>query len=78
MRYNYKKRHLFQKIKHAKLSALTSPEFRNLARAVDDSGKIEGNTYTYVETEVLLKDDVTSPKRYEDATRCSKIFTTVL
>ncbi len=30
-------------------------------------GKIEGNTYTYVETEALLKDGITSEKRYEDA-----------
>lgn len=31
------------------------------------SGKIEGNTYTYVETEALLKDGITSEKKYEDA-----------
>lgn len=30
-------------------------------------GKIEGNTYTYVETEALLKDGITSEKKYEDA-----------
>ena len=31
------------------------------------SGKIEGNTYTYVETEALLKDGITSEKQYENA-----------
>lgn len=32
------------------------------------SGKIEGNTYSYVETESLLKDDITPLKKpYEDA-----------
>lgn len=31
------------------------------------SGKIEGNIYTYVETEALLKNGITSEKRYEDA-----------
>lgn len=52
------------KNKHAKLSKLTSAEIKNLAVVwCYYSGKIEGNTYTYVETEALLKDDVTSPKR---------------
>ncbi len=61
--------------KHAKLSALTSPEIRNLAVVwCYYSGKIEGNTYTYVETEVLLKDDVTSPKRYEDAKMLKNLY----
>ena len=31
------------------------------------SGKIEGNTCACVETEALLKDGITSEKRYEDA-----------
>ena len=52
----------------AKLSDLTSPEIHNLAVVwCYYSGKIEGNTYTYVETEALLKDGITSEKRYEDA-----------
>lgn len=52
----------------AKLSDLTSSDIRNLAVVWSYySGKIEGNTYTYVETEALLKDDITSEKRYEDA-----------
>lgn len=54
--------------KHAKLSSLTSSEIKDLAVVwCYYSGKIEGNTYTYVETEALLKDNITSEKRYEDA-----------
>lgn len=52
----------------AKLSSLSSSELRDLAVVwCYYSGKIEGNTYTYVETETLLKDGITSEKRYEDA-----------
>ena len=52
----------------SKLSDLTSSDIRNLAVVwCYYSGKIEGNTYTYVETEALLKDGITSEKRYEDA-----------
>lgn len=47
----------------AKLSDLTSSDIRNLAVVWSYySGKIEGNTYTYVETEALLKDGITSEK----------------
>lgn len=52
----------------AKLADLKSSEIRNLAVVwCYYSGKIEGNTYTYAETEALLKDGITSEKRYEDA-----------
>ncbi len=52
----------------AKLSSLSSSELRDLAVVLCYySGKIEGNTYTYVETETLLKDGITPEKRYEDA-----------
>ncbi|MDH8702588.1 hypothetical protein M2138_001955 [Dysgonomonadaceae bacterium PH5-43] len=52
----------------AKLSELYSNEIKDLAVVwCYYSGKIEGNTYTYVETEALLKDGITSEKRYEDA-----------
>ena len=45
--------------KHAKLSSLTSSEIKDLAVVwCYYSGKIEGNTYTYVETEALLKDNI--------------------
>jgi Fic family protein len=40
------------------------------------SGKIEGNTYTYVETEALLKDGITSEKRYEDAKMLKNLYNT--
>ncbi|QIK52873.1 hypothetical protein G7051_00315 [Dysgonomonas sp. HDW5B] len=47
------------KNKHTKLSGLTSSKIRNLAVVwCYYWGKIERNTYTYVETEALLKDDV--------------------
>lgn len=47
----------------SKLSDLTSSDIRNLAVVwCYYSGKIEGNTYTYVETEALLKDGITSEK----------------
>ena len=49
----------------AKLSDLRSNEIKDLAVVwCYYSGKIEGNTYTYVETEALLKDDITSEKKY--------------
>ncbi len=52
----------------SKLSDLTSSDIRNLAVVwCYYSGKIEGNTYTYVETEALLKDGITSEKQYENA-----------
>ena len=52
----------------AKLSSLSSSELRDLAVVwCYYSGKIEGNTYTYVETETLLMDGITPEKRYEDA-----------
>ena len=52
----------------SKLSDLYSNELKDLAVVwCYYSGKIEGNTYTYVETEALLKDGITSEKKYEDA-----------
>ena len=51
-----------------RLSELYSNEIKDLAIVwCYYSGKIEGNTYTYVETEALLKDGITSEKKYEDA-----------
>ncbi|MDH6310494.1 Fic family protein [Dysgonomonas sp. PFB1-18] len=70
-----KKSAFILKNKYAKLSALSSGEIKNLAVVwCYYSGKIEGNTYTYVETEALLKDDVTSPKRYEDAKMLKNLY----
>lgn len=52
----------------ARLSELYRSEVENLAIIwCYYSGKIEGNSYTYVETETLLKDQITSLKKYEDA-----------
>lgn len=57
------------------LSKLYSSEIQNLAVEWSYySGKIEGNTYTYVETETLLKDGMTSPKRYDDAKMLKNLY----
>ena len=61
----------------AKLSSLSSSELRDLAVVwCYYSGKIEGNTYTYVETETLLKDGITPEKRYEDAKMLKNLHNT--
>ena len=61
----------------AKLSELYSAEITDLAVLwCYYSGKIEGNTYTYVETEALLKDGITSEKRYEDAKMLKNLYNT--
>lgn len=59
----------------AKLSELYSNEIKDLAVVwCYYSGKIEGNTYTYVETEALLKDGITSEKKYEDAKMLKNLY----
>ena len=59
----------------SKLSELYSNEIKDLAVVwCYYSGKIEGNTYTYVETEALLKDGITSEKRYEDAKMLKNLY----
>ena len=61
----------------AKLSEHYSAEITDLAVLwCYYSGKIEGNTYTYVETEALLKDGITSEKRYEDAKMLKNLYNT--
>lgn len=61
----------------SKLSSLNSTELKNLAVVwCYYSGKIEGNTYTYVETETLLKDGITPEKRYEDAKMLKNLYNT--
>ena len=61
----------------AKLSELYSNEIKDLAVIwCYYSGKIEGNTYTYVETEALLKDGITSEKKYEDAKMLKNLYNT--
>ena len=61
----------------AKLSELYSAEITDLEVLwCYYSGKIEGNTYTYVETEALLKDGITSEKRYEDAKMLKNLYNT--
>lgn len=61
----------------AKLVELYSNEIKDLAVVwCYYSGKIEGNTYTYVETEALLKDGITSEKKYEDAKMLKNLYNT--
>lgn len=61
----------------SKLSELYSNELKDLAVVwCYYSGKIEGNTYTYVETEALLKDGITSEKKYEDAKMLKNLYNT--
>lgn len=63
----------------AKLSELYSNEIKDLAIVwCYYSGKIEGNTYTYVETEALLKDGITSEKKYEDAKMLKNLYNTFI
>ena len=63
----------------AKLSDLRSNEVKDLAVVwCYYSGKIEGNTYTYVETEALLKDGITSEKKYEDAKMLKNLYNTFI
>ncbi len=64
---------------HSKLSDLLSHELKDLAIVwCYYSSKIEGNTYTYVETEALLKDNITSEKRYEDAKMIKNLYNTFI
>ncbi len=59
----------------ARLSGLVSSEMNDLAVIwCYYSGRIEGNTYTYVETEALLKDGITSEKKYEDARMLKNLY----
>lgn len=61
----------------ARLSDLSSSDIKELSVVwCYYSGKIEGNTYTYVETEALLKDGITSEKRYEDAKMLKNLYNT--
>lgn len=63
--------------KYNRLSDLQHGEINDLAVVwCYYSGKIEGNTYTYVETEALLKDGITSEKRYEDAKMLKNLYNT--
>lgn len=64
---------------YARLSDLLPNEIKDLAVVwCYYSGKIEGNTYTYVETEALLKDNITSEKRYEDAKMLKNLYNTFI
>jgi Fic family protein len=59
----------------ASIASLSSGEIRDLCCVwCYYSGKIEGNTYTYVETEALLKDGITSEKGYEDAKMLKNLY----
>ena len=63
----------------SRLSDLYSNELKDLAVVwCYYSGKIEGNTYTHVETEALLKDGITSEKKYEDAKMLKNLYNTFI
>ena len=63
----------------ARLSELYRSEVENLAIIwCYYSGKIEGNSYTYVETEALLKNGITSEKKYEDAKMLKNLYNTFI
>lgn len=65
--------------KYAKFDTLESFQIKDLAVIwCYYSGKIEGNTYTYVETEALLKDGITSTKKYEDAKMLKNLYNTFI
>lgn len=80
--FNTRQKELASKIldnKLSKLDDLNSSEIKELAIAwCYYSAKIEGNTYTYVETEALLKDNITSEKRYEDAKMLKNLYNTFI
>lgn len=61
--------------KYNKLSDLRHGEIIDLAVVwCYYSGKIEGNTYSYVDTETLLKDNITLERRYEDAVMLKNLY----
>lgn len=64
---------------YSQLSSLAHSEIQDLGCAwCYYSGKVEGNTYTYVETESLIKDGITSEKRYEDAKMLKNLYNTFI
>lgn len=61
------------------LSELYSSHIQNLAVEWSYySGKIEGNTYTFVQTEMLLKDGIVSTKSYEEAKMLKNLYNTFI
>lgn len=61
--------------KYNRLSDLRNSEIKDLAIVwCYYSGKIEGNTYSYVDTETLLRDGVTPQKKYEDAVMLKNLY----
>lgn len=65
--------------KYAKLSELHKKEIQELAIIwCYYSANIEGNTYSYIETDMLLKDGITSPKKYEDAKMIKNLYNTFI
>ncbi|MDO4728846.1 MAG: Fic family protein, partial [Bacteroidota bacterium] len=61
------------------LSKLYSSHVQNLAIEWSYySGKIEGNTYTFVQTEMLLKDGIVSTRSYEEAKMLKNLYNTFI
>lgn len=64
---------------NSQLTSLSGKELQDLACCwCYYSGKIEGNTYTLVETESLLLDNITSEKRYDDAKMLKNLYNTFI
>lgn len=66
--YDRRKADFILKCPYCRLSDLASFEARELAVVWSYySGRIDGNSYTYAETETLLKDGITSKRRFSHA-----------
>lgn len=64
---------------YSRLSRLSSQDIKALSTNWSYfSGKIEGNTYTLVETEILLTDGITSNHPYADAVMLKNIYNTFI
>lgn len=60
---------------YSKFSDLSSEEIKDLAVVwCYYSGRIEGNTYTYAETDVLLRTGISAVKKYEDAKMLKNLY----
>lgn len=80
--FNDKQRERAQKImesSRARMDSLSRPEIKELACVWSYySGKIEGCTYSYAETEGLLKDGITPAKTWEEAKMLKNLHNTFM
>ena len=65
--------------RYSQFSNLESFELKNLAVVwCYYSGRIEGNTYSLVETEALIKDDITASKTYSETKMIKNLYNTFI